>query len=340
MSTRSHRQGGPALHAALRFAVGVTGAFVACEVLQWTPTFLAPVLAAALLANLPARPSLKITLVLVLTMTAVSLFAFVISQLLHDTPTLLLGLIGLCMLLAFHAMAQRRARLPALLLLICLATIPVVAMIAPAQVDILPTALVRGIALALLMIWIVHVPWPRTAVPASAPQVAADPAGPLALALVSTAIVLPLMLVYLLLGLADALPVLVATVMLVANFDPQRSRMHALGMVVGNIAGGMLGLFVYTLVAFIPTLPFFALLLFLVLFGFGQRIAAGGPTAVVALIACNTMLIILGSALASGPGSSLLWLTRLSQFVLAGVFAVSMLNLLWHRVAPATATTR
>jgi hypothetical protein len=254
--------------------------------------------------------------------------------LLHDTPTILLGLITLCMLVAFHTMARGRARLPALLLLICLATIPVVAMIAPNKVDILPMALIRGIALALLMIWIVFVPWPRTAAPSSAPKAAADPVAPFALALISTAIVLPLMLVYLLLGLADALPVLVATVMLVANFDLQRSRLHALGMVIGNIAGGMLGLFVYTLVMITPTLPFLAILLFLVLLGFGQRIAAGGSTAAVALIACNTMLIILGSALAAGPGSGLLWLTRLSQFVLAGVFAVSMLNVLWHRVTP------
>ena len=40
-------------HAALRFAFGVTVAFVASELLQWTPTFLAPALVAVLLANVP-----------------------------------------------------------------------------------------------------------------------------------------------------------------------------------------------------------------------------------------------------------------------------------------------
>jgi hypothetical protein len=43
--------------------------------------------------------------------------------------------------------------------------------------------------------------------------------------------------------------------------------------------------------------------LFLVLLAFGQRIVAGGPMAGVALIACNGMLIIFSSAIASGPSS-------------------------------------
>ena len=48
------------LHATLRFAIGVTAAFVLCEFMEWTPTFLAPVLTAVLLANLPMRPPLKL----------------------------------------------------------------------------------------------------------------------------------------------------------------------------------------------------------------------------------------------------------------------------------------
>ena len=323
------------LHAVLRFAVGVTAAFVLCEFLQWAPTFLAPVLTAVLLANLPMQPPLKMALALIITMAAAALFAFAITALLRGTPIVLFGLIALCVFLSFHAMLSGRPPLPSLLLLICLATIPVVGMIAPAQAGILPLALVRGIALALLMTWFVHALWPRTPAPAPVPAARPSAATPLATALLSTAVVVPLMLVYLLLGLADALPVLVATVMLVANFDLQRSRMHASGMIVGNFAGGLLGLLLHTVLLTTPTLPFLALLLFLVLLGFGQRIAAGGPAAAVALIACNAMLIILGSAIASGPGSLSLWLARLLQFALAGAFAVGMMNLVWHRAAVA-----
>lgn len=318
------------LHATLRFAVGVTAAFVLCEFMQWWPSFLAPVLAAVLLANLPVRPPMKMAVALVATMSIAALFAFALASLLRGTPTVLFGAIALCMLLCFHALLGGKPRLPLLLMLICLATIPVVAMIAPAQAGMLPAALIRSTVVALLVIQLVHLPWPAMAAPAPAGP-ASGVVEPLAMALLSTAVVVPLMLVYLLFGLADALPVIVATVMLVVNFDLQRSRMHASAMVLGNLLGGLLGLLMHAVLLTTPTLPFLAVLLFLVLLGFGRRIAAGGPAAALALLACNAMLIIFSLAIASGPGSIAVWLTRLFQFVLAGAFAIGMMNLLWHR---------
>jgi hypothetical protein len=322
------------LHATLRFAVGVTAAFVVCEFMQWAPSFIAAALTAVLLANLPMRPPLKLGVILILTMTVASLFAFAMASLLRGTPFVLFGLIALCMFVAFHAMASGRPGLPFMLLLICLSTIPVVVMVAPAQAGSLPTTLIRGIALALALIWLVHLLWPRMPAPKPGPAAKPSTATPEARALLSTAVVLPVMLVYLLFGLADVLPVLVATVMLVVNFDLQASRMQALAMILGNFGGGLLGLLLHALLLTTPTLPFLALLLFPALLGFGQRIAAGGPVAGVALIACNGMLIIFGSAIASGPGSLTLWLTRLFQFALAGAFAVGMMNLIWHRAFP------
>lgn len=334
------REGGqsdPALHAALRFATGVSAAFVLCELMQWSPSFIAPVLTAALLANLPMRPPPKLVLGLIITMSFAALFAFALASLLRGMPSVLFGAVALCMFLSFHAMASGRPALPALLMLICLATIPVVVMVAPAQASILPLAMIRGIAVALAMIWIVHLPWPHMAAPTPVPMAPPSEVTPVSQALLSTAVVLPLMLVYLLFGLADVLPVLIATVMLVVNFDLRRGRLQALAMILGNFAGGLLGLLMHTTLLTTPSLPFLAALLFLVLLGFGKRIAAGGPGAAVALIACNAMLIIFGSAIASGPASLTLWLVRLFQFALAGVFAVGMMHLVWHRAPAATA---
>ena len=316
------------LHATLRFAVGVTAAFVGCEYLQWNPTFLAPVLTAALLANLPMRPPVKLAMVLVLSMTAAAVFAFASASLLRGAPTVLFGLLALAVFLAFHAMIRGRPQLPLMLLLICLATIPVVVMVAPAQAGLFPRAMVRGIAFAIIMIWLVYVPWPR--VPASPPAPVARPhhETPLALALLSTAVVVPLMLVYLLFGLTDVFPVMIATVLLVINFDLQRSRSQALGMIFGNFGGGLLALVLHSLLLTMPNLLTLAILLFLALLWLGQRIVAGGPAAGVAVIACNAMLIILGTAIASGSGSLSLWMARLFHFVLAGAFAVGMMSLI------------
>ena len=137
--------------------------------MQWTPTFLAAVLAVVLLANLPMRPTLKVALVLIAAMLAAALYAFVLTSLFRGTPLVLFGLIALSLFLSFHAMLSGRPSLPFMLLLICLATIPVVAMIAPAQGSVLPIAMVRGIAVALAMIGLVYLPWPRVPVPTPKP---------------------------------------------------------------------------------------------------------------------------------------------------------------------------
>lgn len=319
------------LHATLRFATGVTFAFVLCEALGWAPSFLTPVFTAVFLVNLPMRPPLKMALSLIVVMAIASLFVYALSSLLHDAPLSMTLSLALIVFVAFRAMAGGRAKLPALLLLICVATIPVVATIAPAQAVFLPMAMIRSMALAMLVIQLVYVVWPKMVAPPSASAAVAPAVLPGTLAMLGTLIVVPLMTVYLLFGLTDALPVLIATVMLVANFDPARSRMHALGMVLGNLAGGLVGIVLHMLLLTTPTLVFLAVSLFLVAMMFGGRIAAGGPAAAVALIACNAMLIILGASIASGPASLSLWLTRLVQFVLASVFAVGMMNLLWNR---------
>ncbi|MET0231560.1 MAG: DUF2955 domain-containing protein, partial [Rhodanobacteraceae bacterium] len=121
-AARDAAPGDARVHATLRFAVGVSAAFVISEALQWTPTFIAPALAAVLLANLPMRPPAKLCVALVATMTVASLLAFGIASLLRGTPIVMFGVIALVMFLAFHAMASGRQRVPALLLLICLAT--------------------------------------------------------------------------------------------------------------------------------------------------------------------------------------------------------------------------
>ena len=114
------------LHFVLRFSVGTTAAFIACECMGWQPSALAPVLTGVLLANLPVSPPLKVGLVLVLVMAISAWLAFFLTTLLSQTPTLLFGVIGLIMFLAFAGLAQAKAQLPLTLLLMCMTVVPVV----------------------------------------------------------------------------------------------------------------------------------------------------------------------------------------------------------------------
>ncbi|WP_146908665.1 hypothetical protein [Arenimonas daejeonensis] len=248
---------------------------------------------------------------------------------------MLFGLIGLSMFLAFYMMLIGKPRLPAILALICLGTIPVVAMVVPAYAGLLPRGLILGITLAMLMIFAAYAIWPT---PPPAREVPPDPgpgeASALRVALLSVAAILPVMLVYLLFGLTDVMPVLIGTILLVSTFDVNSTRQQAVARVLANFFGGLLGMLIHTVLWTTPTLPFLGALLFVVLLGFGKFIFSGSPSAPIAVIACNAMLIILGSALLTGTGSLSLFLTRVFLFSLAGAFAVGVMSLLWHWFMP------
>ena len=75
------------LHTVIRFAAGTSGVFVLSEAMGWYPTFLAPLLAGVLLANLPVAPPFKVGVVLVAVQAAGAYSAYILTSLLHHTPT-------------------------------------------------------------------------------------------------------------------------------------------------------------------------------------------------------------------------------------------------------------
>lgn len=329
------RDGAPdaILHNALRFAVAITASFVAGEVLQWTPTFLGAIFAAVLLGSIPFQPPLKMAVAAVLAMAAAATFVYLLASALRATPTILFGAVGLCLFLSFYAVVSGRQALPFIFLVICLTVIPVMELAAPTSGSVIAEALPRGVLVGMVAVKLVWMIWPQN-IPHPASKTARVIEVPhLVRALISTAVVLPVILAYLLFGWADIMPVLVATVLIVLTFDPAAGRKEAWGRIIANFAGGLLGFVLHALLLTTPSVPFLALLLFLTLLGFAKYIQKGGTVGHNAVVANNAMLIILGNAIASGPSSLSLWLVRLAQFAIAGAFAVGMMEVLWHRVA-------
>lgn len=322
-------------HATLRFAFGVTLALVASELLQWAPTFLGPVLAGVLLVNVPIRPPVKLAVGFVAIIAASALIAMLLSTALVRSPLILFGVAAVVVFRSLYVIAEGRSPVAPLLLLVCLTTIPVIALQSSAIAAAFAYALVRATCLAVFVVWISYLLWPRVRPPR--PPAKAAPLPPdmrLRSALLGTAILTPLMLLFLMFGIADALPVLVATTMIVVNLDFQRGRMQAVALVAGNIAGGIAALVLIVLLAMHPSLISLTLLTALMALAFGWRIAAGDGLAPVLLVACNATLIVFTSTLLTDKGTMDVWVTRLTQFVVAGAFTVGMMTLLWPASAP------
>lgn len=317
-------------HALLRFAAGTTAAFVLSEAMGWYPSFLAPLLAAMLLANVPAALPVKAGLALMIVQAGGAFAAFTLASLLIQGPFVLFGVVGLVLFACFANLARGAAMLPILLILVAFATIPIVTLASPQQAGALPLAFARSMAVAVCMVWAAHALLPKTAAAQPpAPVVALE--WPVARAVVSTAIVLPLMLVFLLYAITDALPVIITTVVLVTTFDPRRGATQAAAMMLGNFIGGASAAIALAALQLAPSLVTLALITFLIGSLFASRIGRGGPGGAVSLVTYNQAMVMFGLALLPGGADTGLWMTRLFQFGLAGMFAVGMMTLLLPR---------
>lgn len=318
-------------HFVLRFSLGTTAAFTVCELMGWQPSVLAPVLTGVLLASLPFSPPPKVGFALVLVMAIAAWSAFFLTTLLSQSPHLLFGVISLVMFLAFAGLAQAKAQLPLTLVLMCMAVIPVVTLTLSQYAGVFPGLMVRSMALAVIFAWIGFALFPLPS--PKMPDPPADAlANPVAAAALGTAIVIPVMLVYLLFGLTDAIPVLLTTVLLVAKMEEERGAAAGWAKLTGNFLGGFIAVVAYYALQIAPTLASLALITFIVGFGFAQVIVKGGVRGGNALLAYNATMVIFGLALLKGPANSGTWAARVVQFGIAVLFAVGMMSLLWPRL--------
>ena len=315
----------------LRFAFGTTAAFIGCEWMGWQPSALAPVLTGVLLASLPVSPPPKVGLVLVLVMGLSAWFSFLLTTWLHQTPHLLFGAIGLVMFLAFAGLAQAKGQLPLTLLLICITVIPVISLTASQYSGLFPSIFVRAMALAVIFVWVAYAIWPLPS-PKQPDPPADSLESPVVAAAIGTAIVLPLMLIYLMFGLTDAIPVLLTTVLLVAKMEEERGAASGWAKLLGNFLGGFVAVAAFYTLQIAPTLPVLALITFIIGVGFANEIVKGGVRGGNALIAYNSTMVIFGLALLKGPANSGTWGARVVQFAIACIFAIGMMALLWGKV--------
>jgi hypothetical protein len=185
-------------------------------------------------------------------------------------------------------------------------------------------------SIAVTTVWLMHALWPKLVAKERA-AANANLAAPLPMALAGTVIVLPLMLLYLMFGLTDALPVLITTVVLVVNFDRQRGAAQGLAMMIGNFFGGMIALLCYALLQIAPSLAALTAITLIVALLFAQRMEHGGPGAAVSLITLNQTIIMFSLSLLPGSSSPGIWASRLLQFAIACAFAIGMMVLLLPR---------
>ena len=304
---------------ALRIAFGMLLGFALSAVFRLDFFFLPSLLAVQMLALMRRPPSLAQGAGIFFLIALLAVITLVVSSAFTRQPLIYVTLIGLILFFGFLLDSAGKA-MPATFVLMLGATIPLVVVQSTEAATILSTELIEATAIALLTVWTVFAAFPSTA-SASSTSVA-QPASPRA-ALINLLLLVPVLLLF----LFDSKLSLVVVIVIV-NIIRQRQRgmasRTALGLLFGNVLGGVVATIAYFFISIRSGPIFFLLIVLLVGLMLGGRGAVAGTKAPVYTIALASFIILLGlgvSPLPSETGS--LFVERLINVLLAGVYAVS-----------------
>jgi hypothetical protein len=323
-----------AIRLVLRISLAVTITFGLAEYYDRQFSFLAPFLAVQLLVALPLSPRLVQAVVIPAVIFVSAVAAQMLSVLFSGALLAMLGFLGLVIFLTFYGL--RRGLPSGLILLVQMpfCFVPVLATID----DQVPTGfsddLVWGAVAAMIAVFAAHALFPS---PLTAAQVAAlrqtpvilEPPHAARIALTDSMVLLPLLVWFVVAGREDNVVILMIMLSLLRAIRPDMTGRMALGILGGNVLGGIIAVAVHQFLI-LSDYNFFLFLLTILAAGlwFGSRIAWGGERAPIFAIAFGTFLLILGLGIAPlFGGSEELFSVRILKIALASLYAIGALSL-------------
>jgi hypothetical protein len=322
-----------ARQAALRIAFGVTAGFTIAEALDWDFTFLAPMLAAQALAKPGPPPTIGqgVGLLIVFGLSAGSVL--LLSAAFVAAPPVLVLSLTLMLYLSFFAQLRGAPDIVTMLFQISAVSIPVFGVITPELSVDLSKALVSASFIALFTVWAAHAAFPdanaiTTRMDAGPQRLSLPVAAAVQAALRKTLVVMPVLIWYLFDDRQVAIVMLVVIVTVVRQHDPRGGLRAAVGLIVGNLIGGIAAALAYNLVQAHDRLVFFMIVCLAVSLMFAGRIVTAGGRAPLYSVAFSTFLILLGIGMSPLPGGSGgAFASRLFYVLLATAYAIGALSL-------------
>ena len=304
------------------------------ELAAWPLAFIVPLLAVQFLALLPAAPKLRQILVVVVVVLATTSLAVIAGELLRDRPAAYLAVLLAIFAVAFYLDNFPRTKLIATLLLLSNAILPILGMQDSAASAGMRDTLIYGSLLALLLAWLAHAIFPSRLARGPGPPPVARPAEGVWL---RAAILLVPVGYYLIRPDAATFPLVVAVMTILRQADPGTGQRLALGLLLGNLIGGIVATVAYGVLTLFPDFATLTLVLLAVGLLLGGRIAMGGPQAPVYVMALVVFITLLGiglPALTSGSGEQ--FMARFWGVLLGACYALGALMLFGQTKGAAT----
>ena len=256
---------------ALRLAFGTAIGFAVANALSWPASLLTPIMFIQLSVGLRACPTLGSAAAVIAAVAACVGIGWLLTTVV-GIPSLCVLLIAMLLFTAFYVQAGRGGLAP-FVLMVAVCVLPVLALQAPEAATVVAAELIRASIAAFFLVWATWAafPDPQTATTPPSPRAAASVASSRArarVALVNTAVLMPVEIAFLLFDLTNAMVALITTIAIV------RTQTHAVrlgmvgGLLQGNVLAGLAAFGAGSLIMAWPSLPmlFFSVLVVALLF--------------------------------------------------------------------------
>lgn len=310
---------------ALRLACGAVLGFILAELTGSAIYFFPPLMAVQFLAAMRHPPSLAQGGVLIALTVLLNGFALAVAGAFAGRPVVYTLLLGLLLLFGFLLDTAGKT-MPATLLLTLSTTLPLMSAQSVDAAVTLASAFVEAFIIAILITWTMFALFPAPVSQASALPSFRTPSPRTAIA--NTLAVLPVLVLFMASGQITFV-VLLVIIAIIRLREQGRASRSALGLLFGNVLGGLVASVAFGFVTVQPTLAFFLLTVALVGLLIGARIATAAALAPVYTVAFVTFLILLGigvSPLPTETGEA--FISRLVDVALAGFYAVGASSLI------------
>ena len=325
-ATLPAEQAGEAHAAVFRIAFAAAVGLTLGEVLRWDFPFLPAMLAVQLLSA-RGPVSVKQGLAFVAVMVVACVFAVLISQIFDRSPLVLLLVVSLLVFLEFLLLARGQAVGVAATFLITTAVVPLLAIESVSVAHGFIYSLIAGSVLAVLLTFAAHALFPTRAQAEPVSALPHEERAPAAVAL-ANAVVLMSVVIYFMLASSSVSIVMVLTVISILRQPASLGGGTGVGLIIGNLAGGLAATAAYLLVTLLPSPAFLLLVVLLVGLVFAERIVRGGKWGPIYVVGLMTFLIVLGLGISPLPqDSGTFFITRVFDVMVGAIYAIGMAGL-------------
>jgi hypothetical protein len=315
----------------IRYAVGTTIAMAVAMGFNWPLAYIVPVLSLGFLATPDPCPTPAQGLKFVAVVSIASFLGLQFAGWFLPFPLVCIALVGLVLFRIFYAKASGGSPVLIMWLMISFTVIPLVGLMSPGAATLVALAIPAAAAVSMLLIWLVYFifPDPRE-VTAAALAASAPPEQQLPphderfrIAVETTLVVMPLLVLFYLLQLTNALLILIFVTMLSSQPGFAKNFKAGVMLLLGNLIGCLSALVIYETLVLMPEYYFLLLVTLLTGLIFGGQLFSGKKSAPLFGMAFSTVLLVLGSAISGSADDDVNPYERVVQIMIAVTYVVT-----------------